>query len=135
MRMVFLIIITVSLSMASDVLLDSKTSLTWQDNSDTKDAKRDWNEAVLFCKELSLAGFDDWRLPIVKELESIIEISKHETNENDGFQNIGTDGYYWSGSAHDERKEFAWMMNFTRGYEYINYKTYKRYVRCVRGDK
>jgi len=26
------------------------------------------------------------------------------------------------------------MMNFTRGYEYINYKSYERYIRCVRGE-
>ena len=28
-------------------------------------------------------------------------------------------------------KEFAWMMNFKRDYEYNNYKTYERYIRCV----
>ena len=49
-----------------------------------------------------------------------------------GFNYVGASGYYWSSSAHESSEEFAWMMNFKRGYEYSNYKTYERHVRCVR---
>ena len=132
MRIIFLIMISVSLSLASDVLIDSKTGLMWQDNSATKYTKKDWQGALVFCKELRLAGHDDWRLPIVEELESIIAISQNDPAIKNGFKNVGDSGYYWSSSAHESDEAFAWMMNFKRGYEYINYKTYKRYVRCVR---
>ena len=125
MRVILLIMISISLSLASDVLTDSKTGLMWQDNSAAKNTKKDWQGALAFCKELRLAGHDDWRLPSIKELQNIVDIR--------GFKNVGGSGYYWSSTAHESSDEFAWIMNFKRGYEYNNYKTYKRYVRCVRG--
>jgi len=133
MRVILLIMISVSLSLASDVLTDSKTGLMWQDNSAAKNTEKDWQGALAFCSELRLAGYDDWRLPNIKELETIVDISQHNPAMKNGFKNIGASGYYWSSSEHESNEEFAWIMNFKRGYEYNNYKTYKRYVRCVRG--
>jgi hypothetical protein len=134
MKIFFLLIFSITLSLASNVLIDTKTGLTWQDDFDAQDIEKDWDGAVLFCKNLSLEGHDDWRLPIVKELETIIDRSKPNRVVVGGLKNIGDDGYYWSASPHETQEEFAWMMNFTRGYEYINYKTYERYIRCVRGE-
>jgi len=124
--------ISVGLALASDILIDSKTGLMWQDNSAAKYIKKDWQGALAFCKELRLAGHDDWRLPNVKELESIIELSQNNPAVENKFKNVGDSGYYWSSSEHESDEKFARMMNFKRGYDYINYKTYKRYVRCVR---
>jgi hypothetical protein len=125
MRVILFIMINVSLSFASDVLTDNKTGLMWQDNSAAKNTKKDWQGALGFCNTLHLAGYDDWRLPSIKELQNIVDIR--------GFKNVGGSGYYWSSTAHESSEEFAWIMNFKRGYEYNNYKTYERYVRCVRG--
>lgn len=133
MRVIFFIVLSVTLSLASDVLNDNKTGLMWQDNSAAKHIKKDWQGALDFCSELRLAGYDDWRLPSIKELETIIKISKDNPAIKNGFKNVGVSGYYWSSTAHESSEEFAWMMNFKRGYEYNNYKTYERYVRCVRG--
>lgn len=125
MRAIFFIVLGVSVSLASDALSDNKTGLMWQDNSAAKHIKKDWQGALDFCGTLRLAGHDDWRLPSIKELEKIINLKE--------FKNVGGSGYYWSSTAHDSSDEFAWIMNFKRGYEYNNYKTYERYVRCVRG--
>ena len=125
--------LSVGLSLASDVLIDSKTGLMWQDNSATKNTKKDWQGALDFCSELRLAGYDDWRLPTIKELETVVGVSPRNMDMKKGFKNVGGSGYYWSSSAHESNEAFAWMMNFKRGYEYNNYKTYERHVRCVRG--
>ena len=132
MRMFFLIIISVSLSLSSDVVTDSKTGLMWQDNSAAKYTKKDWKGALSFCSALRLAGHDDWRLPTVKELETVVGASPRNMDMKKGFKNVGGSGYYWSSSADESNEAFAWMMNFKRGYEYINYKTYERHIRCVR---
>ena len=124
MRVILCIMISVSLSLASDVLTDNKTGLMWQDDSAAKNTKKDWQGALALCNDLHLAGHDDWRLPSIKELQNIVDIR--------GFKNVGGSGYYWSSTAHESSDEFAWIMNFKRGYEYNNYKTYERYVRCVR---
>jgi len=132
MRVIFLIMISVGLSLASDVFSDSKTGLMWQDNSAAKYVKKDWDGAMLFCSQLQLDGHDDWRLPNIKELIQILSIKPRDGGMKKGFNYVGASGYYWSSSAHDSNEEFAWMMNFKRGYEYINYKTYERHIRCVR---
>ena len=59
---------------------DNCTGLIWQKrtadtNGDGKigggDAV-DWCDALVYCESLSLAGHDDWRLPNVRELQSIV---------------------------------------------------------------
>jgi hypothetical protein len=134
MKIFFLIITSVCFSLASEVHIDSKTELMWQDNTVSKYTKEDWQGAVKLCQELHLAGYDDWRLPTVKEIETIITISQDTPPVENGFKNIGGSGYYWTSSEHESSEAFAWMMNFKRGYEYSNYKTYERHVRCVRGE-
>jgi hypothetical protein len=47
---------------------DETTSLCWQ--LGVKQA--DWNEAIAHCDALSLGGHDDWYLPSVDELRSLI---------------------------------------------------------------
>ena len=132
MRVVLLMIISMSLALASDVFIDSKAELMWQDNSAAKYGQKDWQGAMAFCKQLHLEGHDDWRLPNIKELIQILSTKPRDGGMKKGFNNVGGSGYYWSSSAHESSEEFAWMMNFKRGYEYSNYKTYERHVRCVR---
>ncbi|SFV56162.1 Fimh-like protein [hydrothermal vent metagenome] len=122
---IILFVLTLNLAFASNILIDKKTKLIWQDNTSLKYIKKDWQGAINLCKNLNLSGHTDWRLPSIKELESILK-----TN----FKNIGGSEYYWSSTQHESSKEFAYMMNFKRSYEYNNYKTYERYVRCVRGE-
>jgi len=35
-----------------------------------------WKEALAFCEDFQLAGYSDWRLPSIKELNSIVDYSK-----------------------------------------------------------
>lgn len=53
---------------------DTATGLMWQqaDNG----AGTIWGEALAYCENLSLAGYDDWRLPNIKELHSIVDYSR-----------------------------------------------------------
>ena len=132
MKIILLIMISVGFSLASDIFTDSKTGLIWQDNSAAKYAQKDWDGAMAFCSQLHLSGHDDWRLPNIKELIQILSMKPRDGGMKKGFNYVGGSGYYWSSSEHDSNEEFAWMMNFKRGYEYINYKTYERHVRCVR---
>jgi hypothetical protein len=135
MRIILLILIGTTLSLASSVVSDSETGLMWQDNSAAKYAQKDWNSAIAFCEQLKLGGYDDWRLPNIKELIHILSIKPRDGGMKKGFTYVGGSGYYWSSSVHESNEEFAWMMNFKRGYEYINYKTYERHIRCVRDNK
>lgn len=47
------------------------TGLCWQDGPNL--SGMDWESARAYCDELSLNDFDDWRLPIIDELLTLIE--------------------------------------------------------------
>lgn len=133
MRVIFLIIISVSLSLASDVWTDSKTGLTWQDNNASKTTKLVWEEAKNYCTNLNLAGEENWRLPNIKELQSIVNVNSYNPAIKKGFKHVNTLDNYWSSSSFVSHDEGAWIVYFKNGNINANYKTVKFYVRCVRG--
>ena len=48
---------------------NKNTELMWQQAE--IGATMTWEEALTYCENLSLAGYDDWRLPNIKELRSV----------------------------------------------------------------
>ncbi len=48
---------------------DNNTELTWQ--VVPSDTQMTWDEAVEYCENLELGGYDDWRMPTLKEAFSI----------------------------------------------------------------
>jgi Protein of unknown function (DUF1566) len=55
-------------------ITDKLTSLVWQKVANGDLFK--WKEALDFCSGLELGGYSDWRLPNIKELGSILNVSK-----------------------------------------------------------
>jgi len=55
-------------------ITDLATGLMWQqaDNGEGLD----WEDALNYAESLNMAGYDDWRLPDAKELQSIIDYSR-----------------------------------------------------------
>lgn len=90
---------------------DLATGLMWQQSDDG--TERNWEEALAYADGLSLAGNDDWRLPDVHELQSIVDYTRslQETNSpaidpifsctqiTDEGGNINY-GFYWTGTTH-----------------------------------
>jgi hypothetical protein len=54
---------------------DAATGLTWQQSDSGKGM--DWDDSLAYCEALTLAGFEDWRLPDAKELQSIVDYTKN----------------------------------------------------------
>ena len=57
-----------------------------------------WNEALEKCKELTLGGYKDWRLPTVEEWATIIDTNYQfpALVEPNPFENVIVSGPYWS---------------------------------------
>ncbi|MBI5185951.1 MAG: DUF1566 domain-containing protein [Nitrospinae bacterium] len=108
----------------------ANTGLMWQQEDDN--TKRTWDAAVAYCGALSLAGYSDWRLPYLDELNSIVDT--RYTPAIDGVYFPNTDSsYYWSSATHMGNTSNAWYVDFKNGLVVNNInKSYSLYARCVR---
>ncbi len=75
---------------------DMATGLMWQRKDDN--ALRAWSDAGSYCQGLNLGNKQDWRLPNIKELQTIIETKINEPDPAiDVIAFPGTeDSRYWS---------------------------------------
>lgn len=88
----------------------------------------------------NFAGHNDWRLPTLVELQSILAVpfkcSVGPPCVDDVFDNgtnSGTQsGYYWSSTMFAPSPGFAWFVNFSDGGVNLSSTTFKYAVRAVR---
>ena len=99
-------------------------SLMWQDNSDAKSVKRNWQGAKDYCKNLSLFGYRNWRLGNKDELKRLYKYKQK--------LKYFSSGYYWSSTTYEGVKYGAWIVGFGNGGVDGGSKDYNFYVRCVR---
>jgi len=106
-------------------------NLMWQDNKEAKTVRKNWNDAKDYCKKLNLLGFNDWRLPTKKELETIVNRYRTPAIKKE-FNNISSSSYWSSTSSSTIRTQYAWFVNFYYGNVHYNDKSNSHYIRCVR---
>ena len=133
-RIAFLVILGIAGLCAADVMRDTKTGLVWQDTSESANWKKrkTWNAAKAYCADLTLAGKSDWRLPRIKELQTIVSNKYHHTNIIKGFKHAAPSSRHWSSSQYVSDDKVAWYVRFGSGETRYAYKTEDFIVRCVR---
>ena len=80
-------------------------------------------------------GYNDWRLANQKELESIVETCGFNPAINQTVFPATPASLFWSASTYVPSPTFAWLVNFTIGYDSANLKSNVNYVRLVRGGQ
>ena len=115
-----------------NIVSDSVTGLQWQD--DINSSTTTWQTAITYCEDLSLEGHDDWRLPNLNELKSIIDRSKSNPAIVDGFINTSSISF-WSSTSYVDGSNFAWYVYFGNGYVGGVSKDGGTSVRCVRAGE
>lgn len=109
------------------IITDHFTKLMWQNTPDP--SSLNWKQADNYCHNLSLGSYHDWRLPTVRQLETIVDYGQSMPAVNPIFSHTHS-AYYWTSKRSDG---IVWNINFAYGSD-INYygTTQKAYVRCVR---
>ena len=117
---------------------DTCTGLMWQKdtadvNGDGQSTSQDtirWCEALAYCENLSFAGHDDWRLPNVLELQSIVDYGRFFPSIDPVFGALSS--FYWSSTSNAAFPDVAWGVGFFDGLVGIVGKGGDGYVRAVR---
>ena len=77
-------------------LIDRDAGLMWLTDDADDGVLRDYDEAVAFCKRLNAAGFDDWRLPTLHEIERLRDVRKAEGVQVIALYSMKGEESYWT---------------------------------------
>jgi hypothetical protein len=111
---------------------------------DGEPRRRPYHEGVQYCKTLELGGYDDWRMPNMKEGHTIAHYAsarptihiKYFKDTDPGLPGYGDRGKggIWAGPIGPDHNNSGWHLGFIdghmMGYPRTGYKT----TRCVRAD-
>ena len=147
---------------------DTVTDLTWEVKSDD-DSLHDWGKSFYWCNsniedsgsceqssntenfinalnKIRFGGYDDWRLPTVKELTTLLNSGKREPaidtsffpfNSSDECEGCGIyNNRYWTSEHRFYRTNSVWIVEFEDGGNvHSSYKTDYARIRAVRGGR
>jgi hypothetical protein len=119
------------LNQGNGTITDLDTGLTWQQGESP--LAMDWTNALLHAEGLTLAGFTDWRLPNIKELESLNDEMLASPSLDTNFLPGAKSARYWSSTTQNNRVTNAWFAEFITGITSQNAKASSNWVRAVRG--
>ena len=120
------------------MVTDKLTGLIWTKDSLQIPNGMFWPDAVAACYDLSFAGYDDWRLPNLRELHSLIDYGNHTPALPADHPFTNVQGYfYWSSTSPAYRSPTdsteAWAVRLADGWVFYTVHEYTFYVWCVRG--
>lgn len=93
-----------------------------------------WETAVGVCNDLKYGGFDDWRMPNEKELNSLTKFDvDHPAIDSKTFKNLGSDDYFSSSITRYGCENYFQTDPATGKKSWDQDRNKKKYCRPVRG--
>lgn len=111
---------------------DTTTDLMWQQESA---GPMTWEEAIKYCEDLRLGGYNDWRLPSDVELISLRDSSRFSPAIDTHYFPNTQSSYYWSSTTDAQYTYDAWCVYFGYGGVHLGFKAGSGCVRAVRGGQ
>ena len=107
---------------------NSRAGLVWQQE---EPGVMTWDTALTYCEGLSLGGRNDWRLPNIKELESLTNDARYSPAIDTTYFPNATASTYWSSTTYASIPAKAWSVAFNFGFINFYNKNDSSSVRCV----
>ena len=115
---------------SNGTITDNLTNLVWQKEPNTIAVS--WENALLYANNLILENDSDWRIPNIKELQSLNDEGFVNPSVNTSiFSNIGVKKY-WSSTTQQNQTTNAWYWNTQFGITTYDPKINSNYIICVR---
>lgn len=108
-------------------ITETASGTMWMQSDDG--VERMWSDAQQYCEQLETAGYSDWFLPKIHQLEGLIDSGYSPTI--DPLFKVKP-SYYWSSSESRNSVKSAKYVNFYYGNTYAYSKDNTYYVLCAR---
>jgi hypothetical protein len=117
---------------------DRRTGLIWLKMTDPSRGAVSWPEALERIRDLNAGqstGSNDWRLPNIRELESLIDISRHHPALADRHPFGTVPEGCWSSTTSVYEPRYAWVVYWKDGAVGVGYKRHATFnAWAVRGN-
>ena len=113
-------------------ITDNLTQLVWQKIPNANIFT--WEQAISYAEGLTIGTNSDWRLPNIKELQSINnELATNPSVFAPYFSSVGVHNF-WSSTSLPNQTTKAWYWSTQFGITTYDLKTNTNYILCVRGN-
>ena len=104
---------------------DTATGLTWCRNADPANGPLGWQQAIDTVAQMNAdvaGGHADWRLPTIRELESLIRLDAHSPALPAGHPFVNVRDAYWSSTTSVYEPRYAWTVYMEDGIVGVGFK-------------
>jgi hypothetical protein len=107
------------------VLLDRLTERMWLQPGEEMQRPVAWENALEDIQGLNeerVGGYTDWRLPNIRELESLVDLNRHSPALAPGYPIEAVAEGYWSSTTSAYETRYAWVLYPRDGAVGVGYK-------------
>ena len=104
---------------------DARTGLTWFQDANPAGRRLTWQEALAAVAALNhrrAEGYNDWRLPNIRELESLVDLASHSPALGGDHPFVHIRDGYWSSTTSVYESRYAWVLYSEDGIVGVGYK-------------
>lgn len=107
------------------LVTDRNTRLMWLQRPEETGPPVAWDQALEAVKQLNeenFKGHDDWHLPNIRELESLVDLECHSPALPDAARFEAVGDFYWSATTSVYTPSYAWTLYTRDGMVGVGYK-------------